>query len=56
MHTRSSEYRAQADECRKLAACLGGAGRSQYEELARRWLKLADRLDRHGGSVSALAA
>jgi len=47
MHTRSSDFRAQAEECRKLATCLGGAGKSQYEELARRWLKLAERLERH---------
>jgi hypothetical protein len=53
MHTRSSEFRAQAEECRKLATCLYGAGKSQYEELARRWQKLAERLDRHGATAIA---
>jgi hypothetical protein len=45
MRTRSDDFRAHADECRKLAAFLRGAGKSQYEELARQWLKLAEQLE-----------
>jgi predicted YcjX-like family ATPase len=45
MRTRSEELRDHADECRKLAAIFHGAGKSQYEELARQWLKLAEHLD-----------
>jgi hypothetical protein len=56
MHNRSDEFRAQAEECRKLASSVGGLIKRQYEELARQWLELAERLDRHGPTISRIAA
>jgi hypothetical protein len=46
MHTQPDEFRTHAEDCRKLAACALGAGKFQYEESARHWLKLAERVER----------
>jgi hypothetical protein len=43
--SQSDEFRAHASECLKLANFFGGLIRHQYEELARQWLELAERLD-----------
>jgi hypothetical protein len=56
MRTRSEELRDHADECRKLAAIFHGAGKSQYEELARQWLKLAEQLEGQGAVINGIAA
>jgi hypothetical protein len=45
MLSRADEFRANALECQKLADFFGGLIRRQYEELARQWLELAERLD-----------
>jgi hypothetical protein len=50
------ELRDHADECRKLAAIFCGAGKSQYEELARQWLKLAEQLEGQGAAINGIAA
>jgi predicted YcjX-like family ATPase len=56
MRTRSEELRDQADECRKLADIFRGAGKSQYEELARQWLKLAEHVDCQQAASERMAA
>ena len=56
MRTRLEELRDHADECRKLAGVFHGAGKSQYEELARQWLKLAEHLDCQPATAERLAA
>ena len=56
MHMRSKELRAQAEECRNIAGRVGGLIKRQYEELARQWSELAERLERHGGTISRAAA
>jgi hypothetical protein len=45
MHSRSHEFRSHAEECRKLASRVRGVARHQYEELARQWLDLAERME-----------
>jgi hypothetical protein len=56
MCSRLEELRDHADECRKLAAIFHGAGKSQYEELARQWLKLAEQLEGQGAVIPGIAA
>jgi hypothetical protein len=41
----TEEFRANAAECRELANRWAGEGKQQYEELAREWRELAERLD-----------
>ena len=41
----TEEFRANAAECQELANRWAGEGRQQYEELAREWRELAERLD-----------
>jgi predicted YcjX-like family ATPase len=45
MQSRSDEFRRHAEECRKLAQRVCGVAREQYEELARQWLDLAERVE-----------
>jgi hypothetical protein len=45
MPSRADEFRTNALECQKLANFFGGLIRRQYEELARQWLELAQRLE-----------
>ena len=56
MAEQSEEFRAQAEECRKLAALVSGRMKRQYEELARQWLGLAERLERHNATIDRMAA
>jgi hypothetical protein len=46
MQSRSDEFRAHAWECERLARRFSGLIRRQYEDLARQWLDLADRVER----------
>jgi hypothetical protein len=41
----TEEFRANAAECQELANRWADEGKRQYEELAREWLELADRLE-----------
>ena len=41
----TEEFRANAAECQELANCWADEGKRQYEELAREWRELAERLD-----------
>jgi hypothetical protein len=45
MPSRADEFRTNALECQKQANFFGGLIRRQYEDLARQWLELAERLD-----------
>jgi predicted YcjX-like family ATPase len=45
MQSRSDEFRTHAEECHKLAKRVCGVAKHQYEELARQWLDLAERLE-----------
>ena len=50
MQTRCDEFRARASECQRLAKQFDGLIRSQYEALARQWLKLAEQAEQHAAA------
>jgi hypothetical protein len=56
MNTRCDEFRAHAEECRKLASHVPGSVKQQYEELERQWLELAERVERQGERARVAAA
>jgi hypothetical protein len=51
----TEEFRANAAECQELANRWAGEGKRQYEELAREWLELAERLEDRRRSAGASA-
>jgi len=50
MQTRSDEFRARASECQSLAKQFDGLIRSQYEALARQWLKVAEQAEQQAAT------
>jgi hypothetical protein len=46
MRTSWDEFRANAEECRKLASLGSDDVKEQYEWLERQWLELAERVER----------
>jgi hypothetical protein len=55
MRTRWDEFRAHAEECRKLASHGSGDIKEQYEWLERQWLELAERVERQREQASVIA-
>jgi hypothetical protein len=53
MPSRSDEFRAQAAECHRLANRCRDLAKTQYEDLARQWLELAERAERQGSPARA---
>jgi hypothetical protein len=52
----SQEFRAHAAECQELARLWREEGRRQYEELARQWLELAERVENSDQSAVSVGS